>query len=202
MGKMEDSLLIAVPGQVPATPNANVPSDSQDVLSFWTEAGPAMWFAKDPAFDLAFRDRFIASHDTAASGGSNQWAATAQGALALVLLLDQFPRNAFRDTPRMYATDVLARVVADIAIGAGHDHATDPMLRMFFYLPFAHSEDAGDQDRSVALFRHLPPPGPEHSERHRDIIRRFGRFPHRNAILGRKTSPKEAGYLKSGGYAG
>jgi uncharacterized protein (DUF924 family) len=198
----EVSLLIAAPVHVAETPNANVPSDAQDVLSFWTSAGPKMWFAKDAAFDLAFRDRFIASHNAAASGGLNQWAATAPGALALVLLLDQFPRNAFRDTPRMYATDRQARVVADIAIAAGHDHATDPVLRMFFYLPFAHSEDAGDQDRSVVLFRHLPPPGPEHSERHRDIIRRFGRFPHRNAILGRKTSPKEAAYLKSGGYAG
>jgi uncharacterized protein (DUF924 family) len=198
VAKIDLSEMTTVQAPRPAT----VPTDAQQVVSFWTAAGPAMWFAKDPAFDLAFHDRFIASHDAASSGGLNQWAASPQGALALVLLLDQFPRNAFRGTPRMYATDRLARVMADIAIGAGYDHATDPTLRMFFYLPFAHSEDAGDQDRSVALFRHLPPPGPEHSERHRDIIRRFGRFPHRNAILGRKTTSKEAAYLKFGGYAG
>lgn len=188
--------------QTSELPTGHALFDPQEVVSFWTSAGPAMWFAKDAAFDLAFHDRLIAQHEVAARGELNRWAASAQGALALALLLDQFPRNAFRGTPRMYATDQLARAIADIAIGAGHDQSVEPMLRMFFYLPFAHSEDVGDQDRSVALFRHLPPPGPEHAERHCDIIRRFGRFPHRNAILGRKTSPKEAAYLNSGGYAG
>lgn len=198
VAKTDLSEMTAVQAPRPAT----VPSDAQQVVSFWTAAGPAMWFAKDPAFDLAFHDGFIAQHKVAAREQINHWAASPQGALALVLLLDQFPRNAFRGTPQMYTTDRLARVIADIAIGAGHDHEIDPMLRMFFYLPFAHSEDLGDQDRSVALFLGLPPPGPEHAERHRDIIRRFGRFPHRNAILGRKTTPTEAAYLTSGGYAG
>jgi uncharacterized protein (DUF924 family) len=187
-------------GAVP--PSANAQTDAQDVVSFWEAAGPKMWFAKDPGFDLAFRDRFITSHDAALRGDLNSWATTAQGALALILLLDQFPRNAFRGSARMYAADPLARLVADIAIGVGHDQSVDPALRMFFYLPFAHSEEAEDQDRSVALFRPLPPPGPEHSVRHRDIIRRFGRFPHRNVILGRQTSPEEAEFLNSGGYAG
>jgi uncharacterized protein (DUF924 family) len=179
---------------------ATVPA--QEVVSFWAAAGPAMWFAKDPAFDLAFHDQFIGCHNAAAAGELNGWAASAQGALALLILLDQFPRNAFRGTPRMYATDPLARTIADAAIAARHDEAVDPTLRIFFYLPFGHSEDVGDQVRSVAKCRHLPMPTPEHARRHHDIIHRFGRFPHRNAILGRQTTPEEAAYLSSGGYAG
>jgi uncharacterized protein (DUF924 family) len=198
VAKADLSEVTAVQAPRPAT----VPSDAQQVVSFWTAAGPAMWFAKDPDFDLAFHDRFIAQHKVAARELINHWAASPQGALALILLLDQFPRNAFRGTSRMYATDPLARVMADIAIGVGHDLSVDPQLSLFFYLPFAHSEEPDDQERSVRLARNLPPPAPAHSERHRDIIRRFGRFPHRNAILGRRTTPKEAAYLASGGYAG
>lgn len=176
--------------------------DAQAVVAFWTAAGPAMWFAKDPAFDLAFRDRFIANHDAAARGDLAGWNASPQGALALLLLLDQFPRNAFRDTSRMYATDQMAHTVATTAIAAGHDRAVDPALALFFYLPFAHSENLDDQDRSVTLTRRLAPPNPAHAARHRDIIYVFGRFPHRNAILGRTTTSAEAEYLSSGGYSG
>lgn len=179
-----------------------VPADAQDVLAFWRAAGPAMWFAKDAVFDRAFHDRFIDRHVVAAGGRLTGWTATAEGALALILLLDQFPRNAFRDTPRMYATDPLARAVADYAIISDHAESFEPMLQMFFYMPFAHSEDLADQNRSVALFRDLPPPSPEHALRHCDIIRRFGRFPHRNAVLGRTSTPEEVAYLGSGGYSG
>lgn len=182
--------------------NHAVPLDARAIVSFWRAAGPDLWFAKDRAFDMAFRDRFLARHEACVAGHLTDWAASAEGAMALVLLADQFPRNAFRGTSRMFATDDLARAIAHAAITAGHDQTIDPVLRMFFYLPFAHSEDPADQDRSVALFRDLPPPAPDHSARHRDIIRRFGRFPHRNSILGRPTTPQEAEYLNSGGYAG
>jgi len=118
------------------------------------------------------------------------------------LLLDQFPRNAFRGTPRMYMTDSMARAVAAAAIDAGHDRALPMELRAFFYLPFAHSEDPHDQDHSVALNRPLGQPYLGFAERHRDIIRRFGRFPHRNPILGRVTTAAEQQFLDAGGYAG
>lgn len=171
-------------------------------MSFWMAAGPAMWFAKDPVFDAVFRDQFAALYDAAARGDLNGWAGSSHGALALLVLLDQYPRNAFRGTARMYATDPLARAIAREAIAAGHDAAVEPMLALFFYLPFGHSEELEDQERSVMLARDLPPPIPEHAERHCGIIRRFGRFPHRNAILGRTTTPDEADFLASGGFAG
>ncbi len=130
------------------------------------------------------------------------WTASAIGALALVLLLDQFPRSSFRGTPRMYATDVLARHMAAGAIEAGHDLAVPRELRLFFNLPFAHSENLADQDRSVAFARGLGEPNLSHAERHRSIIKRFGRFPHRNPILGRAMRPDEQKFLDEGGYAG
>lgn len=173
-----------------------------NVTAFWRDAGPALWFAKDEAFDTRFRTRFLALHEAAARGDLADWAGTPEGALALLVLLDQFPRNAFRGTPRMYATDPLARRVAAAAIAAGHDAALEPAMRLFIYLPFGHSEDLVDQERSVELARSLGQPSLSHAERHRDIIRRFGRFPHRNPILGRSMTPVEQRYLDEGGYAG
>jgi uncharacterized protein (DUF924 family) len=178
------------------------PAEALDVIDFWREAGIGLWFAKDDAFDRRFRDRFLSGYEAAARGELSGWVATAEGALALVLLLDQFPRNAFRGTPRMYATDVLARTVAAAAVAAGHDRAVQAELQMFFYLPFGHSEQLADQDRSVALFRRLGQPHLAHAERHCGIVRRFGRFPHRNPILGRTTTAEERHYLDEGGYAG
>jgi uncharacterized protein (DUF924 family) len=178
------------------------PDDARAVVAFWREAGPNLWFAKDPDFDRRFRERFLALHEAAARGRLAGWLATPEEALALVLLLDQYPRNSFRDTPRMYATDPLARQMAKAAIEAGHDLAVGDDVAVFFYLPFAHSEELADQDRAVALAARLPPPNPEHSRRHRDIIRRFGRFPHRNPILGRTTTKEEQDYLANGGYKG
>jgi uncharacterized protein (DUF924 family) len=176
--------------------------DALRVVSFWVEAGPALWFAKDPQFDARFRDRFLHEHEAAARGELQHWLSTPDGALALVLLLDQFPRNAFRDTPRMYDTDALAREAARRAIAAGYDREIAVELRKFFVLPLAHSEDLADQERAVALARRIGPADLAHAEHHRDIVRRFGRFPHRNAILGRESTPAEKEYLANGGYAG
>jgi uncharacterized protein (DUF924 family) len=173
-----------------------------DVVAFWRQAGPSMWFAKDADFDRRFREAFLGEHEAAARGDLDHWMTTPEGALALLLLLDQFPRNAFRGTPRMYATDAAARRIAAAAIDAGHDRKTPPNLRLFFYLPLAHSEDVADQERCVALCRHLGPPNSVNSERHRDIVRRFGRFPHRNPILGRNMTPEEQEFLDQGGYSG
>jgi uncharacterized protein (DUF924 family) len=181
----------------------HAPSDEAlDVVAFWREAGPGRWFAKDPEFDRTFRERFLALHEAATRGERLDWLTTPEGALALVLLLDQFPRNAFRDTPRMYDTDAQARAMADAAIAVGHDRQVDVGLQVFFYLPFGHSEDLADQERSVALNRRFGEPNWTLAERHRDIIRRFGRFPHRNPILGRLMRPEEQRFLDEGGFAG
>ncbi|MGH9201910.1 MAG: DUF924 family protein, partial [Vicinamibacterales bacterium] len=123
----------------------------EEVIAFWRQAGPGRWFAKDPAFNAAFRTRFLGAYHVADRSQFDDWATIAKGALALVILLDQFPRNAFRGTARMYATDALARQVAQRAIAAGLDREVEPALRLFFYLPFAHSEDPDDQERSVKL---------------------------------------------------
>jgi uncharacterized protein (DUF924 family) len=179
-----------------------LPVTAADVNEFWRQAGPSMWFAKDADFDRRFRERFLGAHEAAARGDLDHWMTTPEGALALLVLLDQFPRNAFRGTPRMYATDAAARRTAAAAVDAGHDQAMPPGLRKFFYLPFAHSEDLADQDRSVALGRHLGLLDSENSHRHRDIVKRFGRFPHRNPILGRSMTAEEQEFLDQGGYAG
>jgi uncharacterized protein (DUF924 family) len=172
------------------------------VLAFWRDAGPRRWFRQDDAFDAAFRERFLAAHEAAAAGRLASWSATAEGALALTLLLDQFPRNAFRGTPRMYATDAQARAVADAAVRAGFDAQVDEGLRQFFYLPFMHSEDLADLDRCVALNEAAGGESLRYARHHRDIVRRFGRFPHRNAVLGRASTPEEEIFLAEGGFQG
>lgn len=172
------------------------------VIAFWSEAGPSLWFAKDAAFDRRFRETFIATHEAACRGEFDHWLKTPGGALALTLLLDQFPRNAFRGTPRMYASDPKALAVANAAIAAGRDRHIDADLRLFFYLPYAHSEALADQERSVALCRALDANSLAHAEGHRDIVKRFGRFPHRNVILGRATTDEEQRFLDEGGFAG
>lgn len=173
------------------------------VVGFWSEAGTrGQWFDQDPAFDAAFRQRFLDLHMEVAARRRDGWAETAEGALALLVLTDQFPRNAFRGTAHMYATDPLARLHARQAVEAGHMERVEPALRLFFCLPFAHSEDIADQDISVALNARLGPTWLEHAEGHRDIIRRFGRFPHRNPMLGRATTPEEKRFLETGGFRG
>ena len=176
--------------------------EAQKVVAFWSEAGPALWFAKDAQFDARFRERFLRDHEAAARGELMQWQATPEGALALVILLDQFPRNAFRGTSRMYDTDAMARKVANTAFAAGYDQKLPRELQKFFVLPFAHSEDLADQERSVALARRIGPDDLAHAKHHRDIVRRFGRFPHRNRLLGRTTTKDEQAFLDSGGFSG
>ncbi|MDX3933267.1 MAG: DUF924 family protein [Stenotrophomonas sp.] len=173
------------------------------VVAFWNEAGPAKWFARDDAFDARFRALFLEEHHAAAARAREQWLSTAEGALALMLLLDQFPRNCFRGTAHSYATDGLARHYAMRAVEEGLDLELLPKLRAFIYLPFEHSEELQDQDRSVAMFDVLGDKQYlQFAELHRDIIRRFGRFPHRNAVLGRMTTMEEMDFLAEGGFAG
>ncbi len=180
-----------------------------DVVAFWRQAGPKKWFAKDTAFDQAIILKFEQTHYRAAMRRYDAWNDAPEGALALLILLDQFPRNMFRGTPHAFATDPLARMFARQAIAAGHDQdpAIAPELRRFFYLPFEHSESLVDQEFSVQLFAALQADtGDEESMKyallHRDIIARFGRFPHRNAGFGRETTPAEQEFLDEGGFAG
>lgn len=182
--------------------DAPASAEAREVVAFWEGAGPALWFAKDDEFDRRFRERFLHLHEAAARGDLDGWNETPEGALALMVLLDQFPRNAFRGTPRMYATDAAARRLANAAIAAGHDRLVAEELQKFFYLPFAHSEDLADQERAVELCGHLGGRDLSQAQHHRDIVRRFGRFPHRNAILGRPSTQEEEQYLAGGGYAG
>jgi uncharacterized protein (DUF924 family) len=175
----------------------------QTVVAFWRAAGPQKWFGKDADFDHEIAARFLAAHEAAAAGGLSSWEATPEGALALLLLLDQFPRNMFRGSARAFATDPLARAVADRAIEQGFDRSAASDERKFFYLPFEHSENLADQERSLALWRRASGGTPDrYAEIHADIIRRFGRFPHRNAMLGRATTPEEQAFLDAGGFAG
>ncbi|HLI67574.1 MAG TPA: DUF924 family protein [Caulobacteraceae bacterium] len=173
-----------------------------DVVGFWLAAGPKKWWAKSTAFDDAIRLRFEPVHHAAARGEYAAWAETADGALALVLLFDQIPRNIYRGSAHAFATDPLARATAGRAIDAGFDGAVEPALKGFFYMPFMHSEGAADQDRSVALFESGEPSNLGFARQHRDIVARFGRFPHRNAALGRVTTVDEQAFLDEGGFAG
>lgn len=178
-------------------------SSAQDIIAFWKDVGPEKWFAKDDVFDAAFRDRFRNDHLSAARRERDDWAGTPEGALALCLLLDQWPRNCFRGTGHAYATDPLARRIAREAIAAGHDQAFDETLRPFFYLPLQHSEDMDDQRQSLALFGALTTSDADKWARHHhDIVARFGRFPHRNNALGRDTTPEEAAFLEADGFRG
>lgn len=186
------------PSDVPLEPAAR----RNQVSDFWREAGPRRWFAKDPLFDRQFRERFAELYEAAARGGLESWSSTPEGALSLILLLDQYPRNSFRGTPRMYLTDALAVHHAGRALALGHDRRVEEPLQLFFYLPFGHSESLADQERSVALAARLGAEPLRHALRHADIVRRFGRFPHRNAIWGRPSSAEELAFLEQGGFAG
>lgn len=148
-----------------------------EVVAFWRDAGPQQWFSKNAAFDAEFRRRFESAHIAAAARELDDWLGDSTGALALMVLLDQFPRNAYRGTAHMFATDPLARYCAEYAIGVGHDLAVDAQLRQFFYLPFEHAEDLEAQERGVALMEALGGDTLRWAVLHRDIIKRFGRFP-------------------------
>ncbi len=173
-----------------------------DIIAFWNEAGPDRWWVKDDAFDRVFSDRFLDAHMAAARRECDSWLAERYGALALLILLDQFPRNCFRGSGHMYATDQLARRFALSAIEAGHDMASEPELRVFFYTPLMHSEHLTDQDRCVSLCAILDDQVARSAREHREIIASFGRFPHRNPMLGRITTAQERQFLAAGGFSG
>jgi uncharacterized protein (DUF924 family) len=178
-------------------------ASASEIVSFWREAGPDRWFVKDARFDKEIVDRFLGAHEAAAAGKLSEWEQTAQGTLALLILLDQFPRNMFRGEARAFATDALARAVAAGGIVRGFDAQVPAEMRGFFYLPFEHSEDLADQERSIAFYKASgDADGLKWAEIHAEIIRRFGRFPHRNAVLGRATTAKERAFLDSDGFAG
>ena len=178
-----------------------------EILNFWFGDGSdpeheRRWFAQNAAFDQACRNGFLADHERAADSELDSWKNAPSSALALILLLDQFPRNIFRDTRRAFATDSKALATAKDAVERGFDFALPPVQRPFIYLPFQHSENLDDQQESVQLFRKLAADHPEtagyvdYAEHHLEVIRRFGRFPHRNAVLGRASTPEEKEFLQ------
>lgn len=173
------------------------------VLAFWREAGRERWYKPSDAFDSEVRRRFLPLWQTAAAGELASWEDSDEGALALVIVLDQFPRNMFRGTPQAFTSDALAREVARRAMARGADKRVDPLLLEFLYLPFMHSEHLPDQLHCVALFENTDnAENLKYAREHADIIARFGRFPHRNRLLGRETTPDEQAFLDGGGFAG
>ena len=178
-------------------------SQAAAVVDFWRDAGPQRWFKKNQAFDEEFRRRFFVEHERAAAGELDHWAASAEGALALLILLDQFPRNAFRGTARMYATDDHARRVARAALDCHLDQILpQEALRHFMYLPLTHSEDPQDHELAVAKIAEVGGDAYRYALHHQDIIRRFGRFPHRNPLLGRISTAQEEQFMAEGGFPG
>ncbi|MCB1783267.1 MAG: DUF924 domain-containing protein [Alphaproteobacteria bacterium] len=175
----------------------------REVLAFWfEETAPAQWFQKNDAFDEEIRERFFVTYEMAASGLCEEWRKDSDGALALCLVLDQFPRNMFRNSPRAFDTDAAALLISKEAIHKGFDQILQPIRRRFLYLPFEHSENLQDQNRSVELFgtmKDTDPLGYEYAIRHLRVIEKFGRFPHRNAVLGRANTPEEDEYLATPG---
>jgi uncharacterized protein (DUF924 family) len=175
----------------------------QAVLAFWRKAGPKRWFAKSAAFDRQIRAQFLPTYRAAAARALSHWEREPTRTLALAIVLDQFPRNMFRRSARAFAADPLARQVARRAIAKGFDRRVPPGERQFLYLPFEHSESLADQQRCVALFRATgDAESLKWAQLHADIIRRFGRFPHRNAALGRATTARERAFLDGGGFTG
>jgi uncharacterized protein (DUF924 family) len=179
-----------------------------DVLEFWfgrpPRAARAEWFRKDPDFDAAIRGRFGAAVESALGGAFEEWTTTPHGTLARVILLDQFTRNIYRDTPGAFAGDAQALADASAAVDAGFDRELDRFERWFLYLPFEHAEDWSAQQRSLELFGRLADETGDRSplgwaEQHAEVIRRFGRYPHRNVILGRPSTPEELAFLAQPG---
>ncbi|MFQ5954810.1 MAG: DUF924 family protein [Kiloniellales bacterium] len=168
-----------------------------EILDFWFALeAEARWFETDAAFDQEIGERFRADYERAAGGGLADWQSSPEGVLALILLLDQFPRNMFRGTARAFATDDAAAEVAERAIADGFDHGLSAAQCRFLYMPFQHSESLARQRRSVELFRRLNlPKSLDYAERHLRVIERFGRFPHRNKTLGRTSTPEEEAFL-------
>jgi len=176
----------------------------RDVRSFWFGIDQKAWFEKNPAFDAEIRERFLSLYEQGAGGMLADWRQTAADCLALVILLDQFPRNMFRGSARAFAADPLARDATRVILDRDWDKAMTPNERMFAYLPLEHSESLADQERCLVLMKEIavfPETAdlPKWAEAHLVIIRRFGRFPHRNAALGRVSTPEEIEFLKQPG---
>ncbi len=185
---------------VATPPNADT---AEGILRFWfEETKPYQWFRRDQIFDAAIRDRFTALHKNAVDEKLSSWGDNPRHALARIILLDQFSRNIFRDDPRAFAQDSLALDAATDAITREFDKSFEAKERAFFYMPFMHSENLAAQERSVALCKnHLPGSTNEpYAIEHRDIIKKFGRFPHRNKVLGRQSTAEEIEFLKAGGF--
>jgi uncharacterized protein (DUF924 family) len=190
-------------------PVMTLPDRAKALLDFWfgppddpaREQHREIWFKANDEFDAALRREFLADYDAAAADAVRSWETSPEGALAVVLLLDQVPRNIFRGTPRAYVTDAAARATADRALEREFDQLVPPAWRLFFYMPFHHSESIADQRRSVALFNTLPRNPDRRGSLRRygypyiEVIERFGRFPHRNGILGRQSTPEEIAFL-------
>jgi uncharacterized protein (DUF924 family) len=184
---------------------------AHEVLDFWFGAPGSVdygkpreaWFKKSDDFDARIRERFLRLHERAQRVELDSWRDSPLTLLALIIVLDQFPRNMFRNSPRAFAADPLARELARHALERGYDRQVPAQERGFFYLPFMHSEALPDQETCLALYEALGnPEGVKYAELHADIIRRFGRFPHRNPVLGRKTTDEEKAFLDGGGFAG
>ena len=179
------------------------PERPADVLGFWRDAGPARWFTPDPAFDELCRRRYLPAYDDAVASRLAGWEENPDGALALVILLDQMPRNMFRGTPRVWQADPLALAAAERALANGYDAAVDAELRPFLYLPFMHAEDLRAQERSVALFETLgAADNLRFARHHHAVVARFGRFPHRNDVLRRPSTPEELAFLEEDPFRG
>ena len=173
----------------------------KDVITFWTEAGPALWFAENRDFDARLRWSFFGAQQAAARGDLDEWQTTPEGALALILLLDQFPRNIFRGLARAFASDAKALAVAHRAIEADFDAQYEPPLRRFFYLPMMHAEDLAEQDFCIEKCRACgDDDGVKFGLIHREAIARFGRFPTRNAVLGRVNTEDENAFLQGASH--
>ena len=177
-------------------------ASAEEIVRFWREVGPERWFSRDDAVDVLCRERFLETYEAAARGDLPEWELEPEGALALLILLDQMPRNMFRGTRRAWATDAPAVLMAERAIDKGFNRQVAPDMRRFFYLPFMHAEDLAAQERSVTLNADLGGDSAEYARHHRDIVARFGRFPHRNAVLGRESTPEELAFLEQDSFRG
>jgi len=181
-------------------------TNPEEILAFWLdEVGPEGWYAAGDELNAKICDRFGDAYNRACHGALSLWLTYPSGTLGYIILVDQFARNMFRDTPRSFSGDRMARAAAKAAIARGWDMRIDEPARQFFYMPLVHSECLVDQDRAVRLIKtRMPDTGAEnllHAKAHRDVIRRFGRFPNRNQAVGRDTPPAEAAFLKNGGYS-
>jgi len=172
--------------------------DSKEVIEFWFKtSSPEQWFVKDPEFDEQIRSRFLDTYERAVNGETKEWRSTPAGRLAEVIVLDQFARNMFRDTPQAFEHDSLALSLAKEAVRVGDDQKLTQQERQFLYMPYMHSESAEDHEEAIALFQSLGGEVEKYEIKHKEIIDRFGRYPHRNKILGRTSTQEEIEFMKN-----